>query len=100
MTYYAMYQIVNLIVMIATVFLMKILYDRLEVVENRSLFLAALGHGMDLVAWFSISHSTSISASIVGVRLSIVGRLIFGIALMNYMVKIISTGEYGVKNPT
>ena len=94
MTYYAMYQIVNLIVMIATVFLMKILYDRLEVVENRSLFLAALGHGMDLVAWFSISHSTSISASIVGVRLSIVGRLIFGIALMNYMVKMYKSKFY------
>ncbi|MBP5599501.1 MAG: hypothetical protein J6X48_04395, partial [Lachnospiraceae bacterium] len=94
MTYYALYQIVNLIVMIATVFLMKILYDRLEVVENRSLFLAALGHGMDLVAWFSISHSTSISASIVGVRLSIVGRLIFGIALMNYMVKMYKSKFY------
>ncbi len=90
-----LYQLLNIIMVAAVLILIKLIYDRLEVVSNRCLLVATLGMAIDLVAWFSISHSSALEAAIVCLRLSIIGRLLFGLGFIYYMSR-----ECKAKYPT
>ncbi len=88
MSGYVLYQILNLIMIMCTVFFLKILYDRLDAAENRYLFIAALGVILELIGWFSISHCTDIGVAMSCLRVTILGRCLFEAGYTLYIGRI------------
>lgn len=78
------YHLSNLITMMAVMVLLKLLYDRLEVPQNRTLLLATTGLALDLVGWYAISTSVSVEGALICYRISIFGRILFGVGFINY----------------
>lgn len=88
MSGYVLYQILNLIMIMSTVFFLKLLYDRLDAAENRNLFIAALGVVIDLVGYFTISHCTDAGVAMSCLRVSILGRCLFEVGYTLYIGRI------------
>lgn len=84
--FFFFYQIFNVLLIAGALYLLKLLYDRLEIVENRNLFIAVIGLGIDLIAWYSISHSKSVASALIILRLSLVGRTLFGVGFLCYVM--------------
>lgn len=87
MSAYLLYQIANLIMMLAISTLILMLYNRLELKENRALFITAHGVASDLFAYFALNYVTSIEAARLLFVFSIFGRLLYGAGFMGYMRK-------------
>lgn len=85
MTVYILYQIVNFILLLSVIALLRILYERYDAMENRNLFLAALGLGFDLVGCFAITHAQEMGAAMVLYRFSIFGRALFAVGYSFYI---------------
>lgn len=81
------YNIINLIFLAGIIALLIILYNRLEVVENRYLLIAAFGMGADMVAWYSISLTGSMDTALACLKFSVCGRFLFGIGFIQYIGK-------------
>lgn len=85
MTFYIFYQIINVIMIVATFYMVMRLYDHLDKYENRALFLLLTGLVLDIIGQFSISHCDTVEAAGVGLRLSLSGRAVFGIGFILYI---------------
>lgn len=85
MTQILFYHLLSFLMLAAMIVLLKMLFDRMEIKENRSLFLATIGLAFDLIAWFSISHLTNTEAVALCIRLSLMGRGLFGMGHLGYM---------------
>lgn len=87
MTFQVLYQLANLILIIEVAFMVKMLYDHLEVPENRSLFIAIIGLAIDLVGNFTITHAKLAEVAQIENSFSIFGRILFGFGIITYMGK-------------
>lgn len=81
------YNIINLIFLAGIAALLIILFNKLEVVENRYLLISAFGMGADMVAWYSISLTGSMDTALACLKFSVCGRLLFGIGFIQYIGK-------------
>lgn len=89
MTPYILYQIVNLIMIMGALFFMRILFDRLDALENRYLLLLFIGVTLDIIGAYSISFSSNTSTALVCLRMSIIGRCFFDVGYILYTNKIL-----------
>lgn len=85
MAFYIIYQIINVIMIVATFYMVLRLYDHLDKYENRALFLVLIGLVLDIIGQFSISHCDTVEAAGVGLRMSLSGRAVFGIGFILYI---------------
>lgn len=88
MTFYVLYQIVNIAMIAISFYMVFRLYDHLEKYENRALFLVLTGLILDTIGQFSISHCNTIEAAGVGLRISLSGRATFGIGFILYVIRV------------
>lgn len=88
MSSYVIYQIANLILIMMIVAFLRLLFDRLDTPENKDLFISVFGIGIELVGWYGISHSDSISAARVCYRMTIAGCGFFAIGYIIYMARV------------
>lgn len=85
MFFHFLYQISNIILIIIMVLLLRYLFIRLERYENRYLFLAVIGLGIDLAAWYGMSHLSTVDGGMFTLRISMEGRMLFGIGFLGYL---------------
>ena len=88
MTGYVVFYVTNLIMFLGILVLLKLLYERLDLPENRDLFLTVIGLGMDLVGWFAIAHCEELSTAMVCLRLSYFGRILFACGYVRYIARV------------
>lgn len=88
MTGYILFQLTNLITLFGALVLLRVLFERLDLPENKDLFLAVLGLGMDLVGWFAIGHCAQLSTAMVCLRLSYLGRIVFACGYVTYISRV------------
>lgn len=74
--------------MMAVLVLLKLLYDRLEIPQNRTLLFATAGVALDLVGFYAISNCTNVETALICYRISIFGRMIFGVGFINYIKRV------------
>jgi len=99
MFYYYLYACSNICLIIVMILLLRSLFSRLESHENRCLFMAVVGLGIELAAWFGMSHLSVTESGIFGLRISLEGQMLFGIGFLGYLsimykpkyMKIVST---------
>lgn len=85
MFYYYLYACSNIGLIIVMILLLRFLFSRLESHENRFIFLAVVGLGIDLAAWFGMSHLTTTDSGIFCLRISMEGQMLFGIGFLGYL---------------
>lgn len=86
-----LYHFFNIAMIITVLVLMKLLYDRLEMRENRVLFVGCIGLVLDLSSNYALALSSSFSVARFALVISICGRFLICLGYVFYMDKVFNS---------
>lgn len=85
MTFKVLYLVANVVMIVETFMMLKLLYDQFSPSENRELFIAIVGLDIDLISCLVCAQAEYMETAMMAHRFSIAGRAIFELGFIYYI---------------